>query len=127
MIHPSLSYLERARLRNKPGSLKAWVFKLVFSRVGPVIGAAVSAAVGWLVTQLAAFQIYMDADMQIQVASFFSFVIYGVINYLVNRYAGDNAAAIQEALGAKVDRWIDKETIEAAAARAPKPKEILHD
>ena len=99
--------------------------KMIFSRIGPVVTAGVSAIVGWIVAQLASFQIYLDADMQIQVAGFFSFVIYGVINFLVNRYAGDSAAAVQEALGTKVDRWVDIETIETAARKAKPPTEIL--
>jgi hypothetical protein len=124
MSFPNPPHIERRRAAN-PNKLdpKGWVLKLIFSRVGPGIKAAVSALLGWLVTWLASFGILLDADMQMHIASALTGLIWLALDQIINRYAGDHAAAIQSALGVEADRWIGPRTV--AAAQAKRPTEIL--
>ncbi len=103
----------------------AWMLKLVFSRVGPMITGLVSMTLGFVVTQLAQFNIVMTAEVQLQLSGFVSFVVWGAIQQAVNHYAGKYAEMIQTALGLEPDRWIGPKTaaeIQAAASKA-KPAE----
>jgi hypothetical protein len=94
--------------------MKAQILKLVFSRVGPLITAAISTAVGFIVVQLARIGLVLDADQELQLIATASGLIYTAINYLVNKYAGEQAKAIQEALGVVKDGWIGPVTIATA-------------
>jgi hypothetical protein len=124
MSFPNAPHIERRRAENeKKIDPKAWLLKLIFSRVGPGIKAAVSAALGALVTWLTSFGVMLDADMQMHIASALTGVIWLGLDQLINRYAGQHAAAIQAALGVEADRWIGPKTIEAAEAK--RPTEIL--
>ena len=128
-----MNYLQDVISKRKPaGSVKAWTMKLVFSRVGPIITGFVSSIVGYAISVITAkldlIGVTVNADMQMEVAGFLSFIIYGAINYLINKYAGDSAAALQEALSKSsgvpldVDKWIDIKTIEAARNTGSVPK-----
>jgi hypothetical protein len=124
MSFPNPPHIERRRAENKAKiDPKGWVLRLIFSRVGPLVKAGVSAALGWLVTTLASFGIMLDADMQMHVASALTGLIWLAIDQLINRYAGHQTEAIQHALGVDADRWIGPKTIEAAEAK--RPTEIL--
>lgn len=128
------AYLETVEQRGKAGFLKSWFLKLVFSRIGPVVTAGIASGIGYVISTmvdgLAAIGIPVNAEMQMEVAGFLAFVVYGIINFAVNKYAGDSAAALQEALAKstgmpiKVDKWIDVETIKVAQAMGAKPKAI---
>ncbi len=129
-----MNYLNTVSKRKPAGLFKSWLMKLVFSRVGPVITGAISSAIGFLmnflINKLSLIGIIVTADMQMEVAGFISFLIYGVINFLVNKYAGDSAAALQEALAKssginlEVDKWIDLKTIDLATKVKYTPKAI---
>lgn len=129
------SYLNDVVSKRKPaGFIKAWLMKLVFSRVGPVITGFISTVIGFamslLTAKLSLIGVSIPADMQMEIAGFLAFTIYGAINFLVNKYAGDSAAALQEALakasGVKleVDKWIDLKTIDLATKVKYTPKAI---
>lgn len=119
----------QARPNPKPlFDMKAWLLKLIFSRVGPIIAAAVSAAVAWLVTFFAThLGFVMDANMQHEVALGLTTTLYAVINFFVHKYAGDNVKAIQQALGIDDDRWAGPETVKAAekAAEYARKPEVM--
>jgi hypothetical protein len=120
--------------REPAGAIKTMIMRLVFSRIGPVVTGAVSTAIGGLIglmtNKLAEFGIPVSADMQTEVTGFTAFLVYGIINYLINSYAGDSAAALQEALSKssgmplEVDKWIDVKTIELASKANYIPKAI---
>jgi hypothetical protein len=58
MSFPNPPHVERRRAENKKKiDPKGWVLKLIFSRVGPMVKAGVSAALGWIVVKLASFGI----------------------------------------------------------------------
>jgi hypothetical protein len=124
MSFPNPPHLERKRAENaKKLNPKGWLLRLIFSRLGPLVKAGVSAALGWLVTSLASLGIMLDADMQMHVASALTGITWLAIDAAVTRYAGHQAEAIQQALGVDADRWIGPRTIEAAEAK--RPTEIL--
>jgi hypothetical protein len=124
MSFPNPPHVERRRAENKKKiDPKGWVLRLIFSRVGPMAKAGVSAALGWIVVKLASFGIMLDADMQLHISSALTGLIWLAIDQLINRYAGSQAEAIQQALGVDADRWIGPKTIEAAEAK--RPTEIL--
>jgi uncharacterized membrane protein len=106
-------------LKRKAPDVKSWIFKRIFSPVGPAITAGVSAALGYIVTWLASFSIVLDADMQSHIAYVLTGITWLVIDQLINRYAGQHAASIQEALGVDADRWIGPKTVNAAQAKRP--------
>lgn len=125
MSFPNPPHIERQRHANPQKlDVKAWILKLIFSRVGPGIKAAISATLGALVTWLTSFGIMLDADLQMHVASALTGIIWLALDQLINRYAGQHAAAIQSALGVEADRWIGPRTV-AAATEAKRPTEIL--
>lgn len=129
-----MNALEKVQQRKPAGAFKAWVMRLVFSRIGPIITGAISTAIGGIMGmmthKLAEFGIPVSADMQTEVAGFFAFLVYGFLNFLINKYAGDSAAALQEALAKssgmplEVDKWIDVKTIELASKAKYVPKAI---
>jgi hypothetical protein len=124
MSFPNPPHVERRRAENKKKiDPKGWVLRLIFSRVGPMVKAGVSAALGWIVVKLASFGIMLDADMQLHISSALTGLIWLAIDQLINRYAGSQTEAIQQALGVDADRWIGPKTIEAAEAK--RPTEIL--
>jgi len=103
--------------------LKTFALKLVFSRLGPTITSAVSIAtgflLGWIVSGTSSLGFHLDATQQTTVSLGISQTIYWLITELVNKYAGEYAAALQKAIGGiPVDRWIGPETVKAAEAVA---------
>lgn len=109
--------------RKKAPDIKSWIFKLIFSKVGPLVKVSVSTLLGYFVVWLASFGIILDADMQFHIANSLTGLIWLIIDQLITRYAGDQAKAIQQALGVEADKWIGPETV--AAAEAKRPIEIL--
>ena len=102
--------------------LKAWVLKLIFSRVGPAVKAGVSALLGWLVTHLAGLGIVLDADLQLHITSAITGLAWLAMDWAINNYAGNHAAAIQTALGVERDRWLGPVTVNTAETLADKIK-----
>ena len=107
--------------------IKNSALKLIFSRFGPSVTTAVSTATGFLlgyiVSGTSAIGFHLDENQQIAVSLGISQTIYWLISELVNKYAGEHAAALQEALkpfvpNLKTDKWIGDETVAAAAAAA---------
>jgi hypothetical protein len=107
--------------------LKNSALKLIFSRFGPSVTTAVSTATGFLlgyiVSGTSAIGFNLDATQQTTVSLAISQTIYWLITELVNKYAGDHAAALQDALKQFVpslesDKWIGDKTVAAAAAAA---------
>ena len=127
------SYLNEVVAKRKPaGTVKSWLMKLVFSRIGPVVTGLISTVIGFamsfLTSKLSLIGVSVPADMQMEIAGFLSFTVYGSITFLINKYAGDSAAAMQEALAKasgmklEVDRWIDLKTIDLATKINYTPK-----
>lgn len=128
MSNPTPDYLERFNKRRSPNIImKDAILKLIFSRLGPVITALVSAILGYLVTKLASYEIMLDADLQTQISGALTALIWLTVNQLVNRYMGDKVAIIQQAYGLEADRWLGPKTTAAAIdpKQIPKPTEIL--
>ena len=103
--------------------IKTFVLRLVFSRLGPTVTSAVSVAtgflLGWIVSGTSAIGFHLDATQQTTVSLGISQTIYWLITELVNKYAGEYAAALQKAIGGiAVDRWIGPDTVAAAQANA---------
>jgi len=107
--------------------LKNSALKLIFSRFGPSVTTAVSAATGFLlgyiVSGTSAIGFNLDTTQQTTVSLAISQTIYWLISELVNKYAGEHAAALQEALkpfvpDLETDKWIGDKTVAAAAAAA---------
>ena len=129
-----MNTLQKIQQRKPAGAIKAWAMRLVFSRVGPIVTGAISTAIGGIMGmmthKLAEFGIPVSADMQTEVTGFFAFLVYGFINFLINKYAGDSAAALQEALSKssgmplEIDKWIDVKTIELASKANYVPRAI---
>ena len=103
--------------------MKNLILRLVFSRLGPSVTAGISLIVGtllgWIVSGLSSVGIYLDARQQATVSLAISGTLYWLIMEIVNKYAGEHAAALQSALqkanpSLKVDRWIGDETVKAA-------------
>lgn len=103
--------------------MKNLILRLIFSRLGPSVTAGVSLIVGtllgWIVSGLSSVGLYLDAEQQTTVSLAISGTLYWLIMELVNKYAGEHAAAVQSALqkanpSLKVDRWIGEETVKAA-------------
>ena len=113
--------LERLNRRNPPNmKIKDAILKLIFSRLGPAITAIVSAALGFLVTKLASYQILLDAELQTQISGALTGLIWLTVNQLVNKYFGDKVEVIQKAYGLEADRWLGPVTTAAAVD----PKQI---
>jgi hypothetical protein len=119
-----MSFLDRKR-KNNPDKIvmKDYFFKLIFSKLGPLVKAGISLAIGKIVVFLASYGIMLDADLQLQLEAVITSIVWLAIDQLVNNYAGKHAEAIQKALGVKRDRWIGDKTV--AAAEAKRPIEIL--
>lgn len=109
--------------------MKAFLFKAIFSRVGPLIKAGVSFLLGKVVVLLAAVNVTMTAELQQSLSYVLTAGAWIIIDWLLNKYAGDNIKAIQEAVGMEaIDRWVGPKTvatIEEMAAKAKRPTEIL--
>jgi hypothetical protein len=114
--------LERLNKRQKPNiDMKDFFLKAIFSRLGPTITAIVSAAIGFLVTKLASFEIMLDAHMQMHISSALTGLIWLTVNQLVNRYMGDKVEVIQRAYGLEADRWLGPVTTATAVDPAQIP------
>jgi hypothetical protein len=117
--------LERLNKRRPPNIImKDAILKLIFSRLGPVITAIVSAILGFLVTKLATYQIMLDAELQTQISGALTGLIWLTVNQLVNRYMGDKVEIIQQAYGLEADRWLGPKTTAAAIDANQIPKAI---
>lgn len=125
MSNPTPDHLDRLNRRNPPNIImKNAILKLLFSRVGPAVKALVSSLLGWLVTYLAGFGIMLDADLQMHISVAITGVIWLTIDFLVNKYAGDNVAIIQKAYGLEVDKVLGPITTAAAVDPDQTPKAI---
>jgi hypothetical protein len=115
--------IERRRDNNpKKIDMKNLIFKTLFSKVGPLVTALVSWALGWLVTFAAGLGIFLDANLQLHISSALTGLIWLTINHLVNKYAGDRVEVIQKAYGLEADRWLGPVTTRAATDPKQAPK-----
>jgi hypothetical protein len=118
--HPAMTATLNFPPRRAP-DVKSWLFRTVFSRVGPSVKAGVSYALGVIVVKLAAFGIELDANMQAHISYVLTGLAWLTIDQIINRYAGKQAVAIQSALGVEADEWIGPKTVQAAEIRKPLP------
>jgi hypothetical protein len=117
----------RQKKKQNKISMKNKILALLFSRVGPLVKAVVSSTLGFVVTWAAGKGIKIGADLQIQIASSLSGLIWLLIDHLANKYLGDRVEVIQQAYGLKTDRFLGDKTTGAAIDpnNIPRPTEIL--
>ena len=113
--------------RAKNPGWKAWVLKLVFSRFGPLIKAGAATATAFVVTSLAKVGIVLSAEMQLHLMIFLTGLAWLGVDSAIQRYAGAQAAIIQEALGVEKDRWLGPKTVAAAQALPARRAEVVED
>lgn len=128
--------LERYNKRKRPNIImKDTILKAVFSKVGPILIAGVAGLIGFISSKLdslyaylATFEFVVPADIQSAISYGITGIVWLVINYIINNYAGEHAKAIQEQLqkiipNQVVDKWIGEKTVNAvtiAVANAKK-------
>lgn len=120
--------LERYNKRKGPNIImKDTILKAVFSKVGPILVAGVAMLIGLISSKLDSFYAYLatfdfiiSTDIQSAISYGITGIIWLVINYIINNYAGEHAKAIQEELkkiipNQVVDKWIGDKTVNAVA------------
>ena len=127
--------LERYNKRKGPNIImKDTILKAVFSKVGPILVAGVAMLIGLisskldaLYTYLATFDFIVSTDIQSAISYGITGIIWLVINYIINNYAGEHAKAIQEELkkiipNQVVDKWIGDKTVNAVSVAVANAK-----
>lgn len=125
------------RYNKRKGSniiMKDTILKAVFSKVGPILVAGVAMLIGLISSKLDAFYAYLatfdfiiSTDIQSAISYGITGIIWLVINYIINNYAGEHAKAIQEELkkiipNQVVDKWIGDKTVNAVSVAVANAK-----